>query len=71
MHESDTYQAILDEGRLITVKRAIVRLGAKRFGNPDKATTTAIDAMVDLQRLEFLHDRILDVKSWQELLATP
>jgi hypothetical protein len=46
-------------------------LGKKRFGPPDEETTAALNAIADLPRLEDLTDRLLDVDSWQELLALP
>jgi hypothetical protein len=46
-----------------------LRQGRKRFGPPDTATKTAIEAITDLARLETLTERLLDVTSWQELLG--
>ena len=43
--------------------------GRKRFGEPDAPTAAALQAITDLDRLEALSDRLLDVASWQELLA--
>jgi hypothetical protein len=42
MHESDTYQAILDEGGIRELHRTLLRLGRKRFGDPDPATQAAL-----------------------------
>jgi hypothetical protein len=72
MRESDTYQAILDEGReegLNALRRALLRLGRKRFGEPDEETRQAICAIRDPDRLEELSERLLDVSTWDELLA--
>jgi hypothetical protein len=71
MRDSDTFMGIIDEGRLAEVKKLILRLGQKKLGNPDENVTTFLAGTDDIDRLEFLHERILDVKSWQELLATP
>jgi hypothetical protein len=46
----------------------ILRLGTKRFGEPDAIVRAALEA-ADLPRLEVLVDRLLEVESWQELLA--
>ena len=78
MRDSDTYMAILDEGReegreegrLDEVKKMIVRLGQKSLGTPDENVKTTLEAITDLDHLEALVDRIAEVKSWQELLAT-
>jgi hypothetical protein len=73
MRESVTYMAILDEGRdegrIDEAKKIILRLGRELFGPPDEATAATLAAIEDLERLEFLSDQLLKVKSWQELLA--
>jgi hypothetical protein len=71
MHESDTYQAILDEGEVRGLHHILLRQGRKRFGEPDEAVRQAIQAMEDLERLRRLSEDLLDVSSWQELLARP
>ena len=75
MRDSDTYMAILDEGReagrIEEVRKMIVRLGKKFFGTPDESVITTINAVNDIERLESLHERLADVESWQELLASP
>jgi hypothetical protein len=71
MHESTTYEMILDEGRLKQAKKVLLRLGEKRFGPPSEAVAVAINQGTDLERSERMLDRILLVASWQELLATP
>jgi hypothetical protein len=74
MEESLTYQYIVSKGvakgELREAKKILLRHGHKRFGPPDPQTMTAIDVLVDLDHLEQLIDRILEVSSWQELLAT-
>ena len=69
MRESVTYMAILDEGRVEEARKIILRLGRKRFGPPDEATTATLASLEDLERLELLSEELLDVNSWQELLA--
>lgn len=80
MKESDTYQAILEEGAAIGEARgeaigevkgernALLRLGSKRFGQPDATTIAAIQAITTLEQLEQLMDRLLEAESWAELL---
>lgn len=69
MRESVTYQAILDEGRVEAIQKTILRLGRKLIGPPNESTIAALSAIDDLERLEFLSEQLLDVKTWQELMA--
>jgi predicted transposase YdaD len=73
MRDSDTYQAILDEGReegrVDELHRMLLRQGRKRFGEPDEGTRQAIRDLQDLERLEHLGERLLEVSGWDELLA--
>jgi len=85
MKESVTYQAIvaeglaegrarglaegLAEGECREARKLLLRLGRKRLGPPDRAMRAAVEAIAELPRLEELTERLLDVGSWQELLA--
>ena len=69
LKESDTYQAILDEGREEEARHIVLRLGSKRFGLPDMQTKVAVEAITELEVLERLAERLMEVESWQELLA--
>ncbi len=60
MHESTTYRRILNDGRLEGARRFLLRLGTKRFAEPDATTATALEAIRDIDRLEALGERILD-----------
>jgi predicted transposase YdaD len=77
MHESTTYEAILregrKEGRIAGEQELLVRMGTKRFGKPDAATSAAIEAIRDVERLEALGERIIDpdVRDWNTLLGAP
>ncbi len=73
MQESTTYQAILRQGRVTGEQQVLIRQGTKRFGKPDTATLAAIEAIRDIERLEALCERILDmdVHSWNSLLSAP
>jgi predicted transposase YdaD len=68
MEESTTYQAIIRKGRLSGVRQMLLRQGRKRFGPADDATEAALNAIEDVEKLEELGERVLDVGSWQELL---
>jgi predicted transposase YdaD len=73
MHESSTYQAILEEGEAVGevryARRVVLRLGAQRFGPPDAATTAMIEAVDDLDSLEAMIGGLLAANSWQDVLA--
>ena len=79
MEESVTYQLIVEEGkargiaqgRAEEAKRLLLLWGRKRFGAPDAATKAALDSIDNLRRLEELSERLLEVKSWEELLVAP
>ncbi|MEI7688036.1 MAG: hypothetical protein WCL32_23765 [Planctomycetota bacterium] len=71
MKESTAFDEAVEEGELKRSHRLLLRLGRKRFGNPDGTTEAALTAIIDLDRLERLADAILTASSWQELLATP
>ncbi len=83
MQESTTYQAILKKGHAEGLQeglnkgqrdhahRCVLFLGSDRFGEPDTATSAALDAIQDLDRLDSLVRRIFDpnVRTWSDLLA--
>ncbi len=71
MEDSDTYQAILEEGAVRASHRFLLALGEKRFGPPEDAVRLAILAVEDVERLRRMGDRVVDVSSWQQLLETP
>jgi len=51
------------------LRNVLLHLGQKQFGSPDAATRAIIDAIADPDRLAALSERVLEVKSWQELLG--
>ncbi len=69
MRDSDTYMAILDEGRVEQTKKLILRLGQKTLGAPEETVKATLAGLTDLDRLEHLLERLSEVKTWQELLA--
>jgi predicted transposase YdaD len=70
MKESVTYQATVEEGRILELHRILLRLGHIRFGKPDASVKAALEGIEDLQRLEKLSERLLHVSTWEELLET-
>jgi len=57
------------EGRLDGTREDLLRLGRKKFGPPGDAVLTEIGTIDDPDRLAALLERILDVSTWDELLA--
>ena len=70
MRESVTYQAIVEEGKVEDRQDVLLQLGRKRFGIPNPASVMTLRRITDRDRLARLTDALLDVSSWQELLAT-
>jgi len=52
------------------LRDTILRLGKKRFGKPSAKVVRELNAIADEGRLTELSERILDVNSWKELLAS-
>ena len=48
MRDSDTFMAIIDEGRLEEAKKMILCLGKKKLGVPDESVKTFIAGAVDI-----------------------
>jgi hypothetical protein len=71
MEDSVTYQAIVEKGVIRARQEDILRLGGKRFGAPSSAREMAVRGITDVDRLARMIDRLLDVSSWEDLLATP
>jgi len=73
MRDSDTYMAIIDEGKEEEAKDVILSQGKKRFGPPDEAATARLSGISDLDRLHRFIDRLFDASAagWQDLLDTP
>jgi predicted transposase YdaD len=73
MKESVTYQKILREGRAAGLvaeeMKLFKRLATKRFGKPSNQILAVLNGIIDVQRLEELSDRMLEAKSWDELLG--
>jgi hypothetical protein len=68
MHESSTYQMILDEGAVAEAKKLLMLVGTSQFGPPDGRVATALEGINELTRLEELCVRLLRAENWQDLL---
>jgi hypothetical protein len=58
------------EGQSEQTRKIIVRLGSKRFGQPDAGTLSQLNAITEVERLERISDRLDAAKNWADLLAT-
>jgi hypothetical protein len=71
MHESDTYLAILDEGREKALREALLLFGQERFGPPEESTKTQLNQVTDLDRLKRMIRQAAKATGWQEILEVP
>jgi hypothetical protein len=73
IEESSVYQGILRKGRADGeaegIREALLIQGRKKLGPPDEKTCARLAEIHDLDRLKLLLERMLDVSSWDELLA--
>ncbi len=85
LKDSTTYMATLEEGiqkgiqqgreegkqegGLEEGRRVLLRLGQKRLGAASSDVLQRIEAIADVELIESLIDRVLDVESWNELLG--
>jgi hypothetical protein len=67
--DSVTYVAIVEKGIIKARRDVILRQGRKKFGQPSEAVITLLASIDDPERLANLVDRVLDVSTWDELLA--
>jgi predicted transposase YdaD len=87
IEESTVYQGILRKGKAIgrieareevreevrieEARKTLLRQGRKRLGPPSERIEAEIIALCDVDRLHDLIDRVLDVSTWDDLLASP
>lgn len=58
------------KGRAVEARQLLLRLGSKRFqGPPNEEQARRLEALSDVEQIEKLAERILDVTTWTELLA--
>jgi hypothetical protein len=73
MQDSVTYQKIVGEGerkgQLNEARALLLRLGVRRFAEPDPAVRQRIGELGDLELLERMIERVLTAGGWDELIA--
>jgi len=68
--KTDLAEMFREEGRLEKTRADLIRFAKKKFkAPPPPETQSVLLGITDVQRLDDLMDRILDVDNWQELLA--
>jgi hypothetical protein len=58
------------EGRIEEARQAVLQLGRKKIGQPGESVRAVIATITDIDRLNSLLERILEVASWDELLTS-
>ena len=58
-----------DDGFVEALRKTILRIGTKRLGAPGPRLKKQLLEIGDIEKLEALCDRVLDVPSWRELLS--
>jgi hypothetical protein len=75
MHESDTFLAILEEGEAKgqekQARKAVLLVGAERFGSAADEVKSRLANVTDLERLDRMLRRALKAVNWDEILETP
>jgi hypothetical protein len=69
LEDFPSYAKGVAKGEAEGIRRTIILLGEKRLGAPDAKTLESLQSINDLERLRRITDRLLDVETWQELLA--
>jgi hypothetical protein len=57
----------IEQGQIMALRRAILRLGEQRLGEPPAEVLAAISTLTDVHRLEQWHDRVWHISSWRGL----
>ena len=77
LEDSTTYQRVMRlgaekgrlEGKLEVTRSFLLRIGAKRFGPPPASVIARLQAVLNPDLLDPVVDRVLDVATWDELVA--
>ena len=75
LRESSFYKLVHNEGeqegQRVALRRMILSQGRRKFGVPTPEVEASLGGITEQAKLESLADRLLDVSSWQDLLACP
>jgi len=67
MRESTTWQGIYVEGKIET----LLMQGTSKWGAPPARVRSRIQTLTEVSTLDNLLQRVLDAKSWKDLLDVP
>jgi hypothetical protein len=70
MIESVAFDIIMEDGAMRHTRKLIIRWAAPKLGKPTKEQVERMNAILDLERLERILERVQKVKSWDSLLKT-
>jgi hypothetical protein len=56
-------------GEVRAKRESILRIGAKRFDEPDATVRALLDQIDSVERLNGLEDRLIEAESWSDLLG--
>ncbi len=70
MEVSDTYLAILDEGRMKYARKAVTIVGNERFGMVPDGVKDCLEGITDLERLDRMIRRAVVAANWHEIFET-
>ena len=71
IEESSYYRHLFNIGRVKAAQELLLRLGRARLGEPGEDIRAEIQSLRNHDELNLLIDRLADVASWDEPLATP
>ncbi len=57
------------EGLVDEAREILLRLGRKTLGQPDEQVLSRIAGIRDLDRLNSMIDRILEIRTWEDLMT--
>ncbi len=57
------------EGKIEEARAIILRLGRKRFGEPDAETLEKLESIQQIERLEEISDRLITATNWIEAIG--
>ncbi len=57
------------EGKLEEARAIILRLGRRRFGEPDSSLLSKLESIEAIERLEEITDRLITAVSWNEAIG--
>ena len=69
---SETQQIRRDSrraGRVEEARHIVLQLGRHRWGEPDDTSRLRLESITDLDELERIAERVLDVSCWEEMVT--